>query len=294
MVLFSSLWMLLLLSLTWLAAAQEPDRSLWQDFKPNLPADAVRRVTDLLPLSDQQNRGRWERYIPMWDEFNGKTLDEKRWFPNNPGWKGRQPAFFSPANVLVKDGKLQLTMRKEEPPESLRSEGYHTYSSAAVQSRETVLYGYFEARAKPMRSHGSSAFWFYRSEPERWTEIDVFEIGGGAPGFERKLHMTLHVFHTPTEKKHWSVGGIWEAPFDLADDFHVYGLEWNEKEIKFYFDGVLVRKGTNTHWHQPLTLNFDTETMPDWFGLPRDSDLPSTYLVDYVRAWKARSPASPR
>jgi hypothetical protein len=43
----------------------------------------------------------------------------------------------------------------------------------------------------------------------------------------------------------------------------------------------------NTHWHQPLTLNFDSETMPNWFGLPKDSDLPSTYSIEYVRAWKS-------
>ena len=77
--------------------------------------------------------------------------------------------------------------------------------------------------------------------------------------------------------------------FDLADDFHVYGLEWDEREIKFYFDGVLVRNGPNTDWHQPLTLNFDSETMPEWFGLPKDEDLPSTFSIEYVRAWKKRA-----
>jgi hypothetical protein len=37
---------------------------------------------------------------------------------------------------------------------------------------------------------------------------------------------------------------------------------------------------------QPLTLNLDSETMPNWFGLPRDQDLPSTFRIRYVRAWK--------
>jgi hypothetical protein len=31
---------------------------------------------------------------------------------------------------------------------------------------------------------------------------------------------------------------------------------------------------------------FDSETMPKWFGMPDDDDLPSTYSVEYVRAWK--------
>ncbi len=244
------------------------------------------RVTDTFPLSDQSNEGNWKRYESLSDDFEGTQLDPNKWWPKNPGWLGRQPAYFSPGNVQVSDGKLHLTMRKQEAPEMPKAKGYHTYTSAAVQSKTKVKYGYFEVKARPMRSHGSSSFWFYDITPELWTEIDVFEIGGGAPGFERKYNMTLHVFQTPTEKKHWSVNAEWSAPSDLADDYHVYGLEWDKEKIKWYFDGVLVRWVENTHWHQHLTLNFDSETMPEWFGLPKDSDLPSTYSIEYVRAWQ--------
>jgi beta-glucanase (GH16 family) len=248
------------------------------------------RVTDALPLSDQSNEGRWVPYEPMMDEFDGEALDAGKWWPRNPRWLGRQPAYFWPGNVTVDDGKLHLTMRKQEVPEAPRDKGYHTYTSAAVQSKTRVLYGYFEIKARPMKSHGSSSFWFYRNEPQRWTEIDVFEIGGGAPGFERKYNMNVHVFKTPTEKKHWSKHGEWIAPADLADDYHVYALQWDEDKLKWYFDGVLVRWVENTHWHQPLTLNFDSETMPKWFGLPRDEDLPSTYSIAYLRTWKKADP----
>ena len=177
-------------------------------------------------------------------------------------------------------------MRQEEPGAPNRKEGYHTYTCAAVKSKTTVLYGYFEVRCKPMKSAGSSSFWFYDSTEDWWTEIDVFEIGGGSPGYERKYNMNVHVFRTPEEERHWSDHSVWVAPADLADDFHVYALEWDEKEIKWYFDSQEVRRVENTHWHQPLTLNFDSETMPKWFGLPKDEDLPSTYRIDYVRAWK--------
>jgi hypothetical protein len=27
-------------------------------------------------------------------------------------------------------------------------------------------------------------------------------------------------------------------------------------------------KNGKTHWHQPLILSFDRETMPEWFGMP--------------------------
>ena len=104
--------------------------------------------------------------------------------------------------------------------------------------------------------------------------------------------MTLHVMVTPTEgKKHWKKGSVWEAPARLADDYHVYGLEWDRDEIRFYFDGKMVYLLSNTHWHQPLHMNFDSETMPDWFGLPAKETLPSTFSIEYVRAWKRVEPA---
>jgi beta-glucanase (GH16 family) len=271
-------------------AAQEAPKPEWIDYKPSIPP-LPKRWNPRLPLSDQKNAGKWVRYEPMSDEFDGAKLDASKWFDHNPTWKGRQPGWFSPSNVTVSGGMLHLAMRLEEPPAEARAEGYRKYTSAAVQSKDASLYGYYEVRARAMKSAGSSSFWFYKADPDIWTEIDVFEIGGRAPGFERKLNMTVHVMRTPTEKNHLSWGGAFLTPTNLADDFHVYGLEWNREEIKFYFDGVLVRKGRNTHWTQALTLNFDSETMPEWFGLPKDEDLPSVYDIDYVRAWKQQEPA---
>jgi len=72
------------------------------------------RTTDALPLSDQDNEGKWTRYEPMWDEFDGADLNSDKWYPTNPRWLGRQPALFYPGNVKVSDGKLHLTMRKQE------------------------------------------------------------------------------------------------------------------------------------------------------------------------------------
>jgi beta-glucanase (GH16 family) len=252
------------------------------------PGQKPKQVTNDFPLSDQSNQGNWAKYELMSDEFDGTKLDPNKWHPVNPKWLGRQPAFFYSGNVSVSKGKLHLAMKKQEVPEMPKDKGYHTYTSAAVQSKTKVKYGYFEVKCKPMKSNGSSSFWFYESSRELWTEIDVFEIGGGAPGFERKYNMNVHVFRTPTENKHWSKHGVWAAPSNLADGYHVYALQWDKERITWYFDGVPVRWIENTHWHQALTLNFDSETMPKWFGLPKDKDLPSTYSIEYIRAWKKR------
>ncbi len=249
--------------------------------------ETPKRVTDKFPLSDQENKAGWVKYEPMSDEFDSASLDTNKWRVNLEWWKGRAPALFSENNVSVNGGQLHLVMRKEKLPESAEKAGYTNYTSAALHSRARSSYGYYEVRARPMNSGGSSSFWFQNEEAPDWrTEIDVFEIGAKAKGFERKYNMNVHIFRTPTERRHWSVGGVWVSPWNLADDYHVYGLDWTKEEIRYFVDGVLVRTVENTHWHQPLYLIFDSETMPQWFGMPEDADLPSTFSVDYVRAWK--------
>jgi beta-glucanase (GH16 family) len=265
--------------------AEKHPKKIWNLTGPL--GDTPKRTTDAYPLSDQANKGGWVKFEPMTDEFDGKELDRGKWVVGLEWWKGRQPAFFSAKNVTVYEGKLNLTMRKEKLPVELNKEGYHDYTSAALRSKDRASFGYYEVMARPMNSGGSSSVWFHREETPGWTtEIDVFEIGGKAKGFERKYNMTLHVSRTPKENKHWQVGGAWIAPWRLADDYHVYGLDWEKDEIRFYVDGVLIRSVENTHWHQPLYMIFDSETMPEWFGMPDDKDLPSTFSVEYVRAWK--------
>jgi len=268
-------------------AADKRPTKIWSRTGPL--GETPKHVTDAFPLSDQKNEGHWMKFEPMSDEFKGDGLDLEKWTVGMYWWKGRQPALFSEKNVTVSDGKLHLTMRKEKVPEEFERLGYMDYTSAALHTKARSSYGYYEVKAKPMNSAGSSSFWFQVEETPGWlTEIDVFEIGGKAKGFEHKYNMNVHVFRTPTKKEHWSVGGVWVAPWRLAYDYHVYGLEWDKDEIKYYVDGMHVRSVENTHWHRPLFLIFDSETMPNWFGMPEDEDLPSTFSVEYVRGWKKK------
>ncbi len=238
--------------------------------------------------ADPPDDASWKPIPELTDEFNGTELDPTKWHNHNPRWKGRKPGFFSKENVKVADGALHLTAKAETLPDVPK--GYHSFTTAAVKSKSLVRYGYFEIRCKPMDSRASSAFWFYNNTPEIWTEIDVFEMGAGAPGHEHKVHMNVHVFHSPsfkgTVEDHLSDPDVWEAPFRLADDYHTYALEWDEDRIKWYVDGRMVREKENSHWHQPLHMNFDSETMPKWFGLPKKENLPSTFSIDYIRSWK--------
>ena len=247
------------------------------------------------PLSDQKNSGRWKLNPQVSDEFEA-ALDPAHWHlsPTGPGdWAGRQPALYLPSNVTIGGGALQIAFRKGDVPEmkNYPGQGYQGYTSGSVRTTHRTGYGYYEVCAKPMNSAGSSAFWLTDTGVSNdAVEIDVFEIGGKTHYFNRKYNMNAHVWATPQEKRHWSVGGVWESPWNLADDFHVYGFDWNKETLTWYVDGVAVRRAKNTNWFRPMYLIFDSEAMWDWFGKVEDKDLPSTFSVKYVRVWRRLPP----
>ncbi len=262
----------------------EPAGKTWLRVGPLGPLPAA--ANDRLPLSDQGNKGGWVFDEAHSDEFNADELDLTKWYHKDPKLIGRKPSFYTKENAVTKDGFLQITMREERSPPALAAKGYDHYSTASVKSRDFFSYGYYEIRAKPMRSKGSSAFWFYATEqPKYWGEIDVFEIWAGAPGMENLQLISVHDYPMPNGTPHtWKSGG-WRAPYNLADDFHVYGFDWSKEYLKFYVDGVLVYKVENTNSHDPLNLVLDSEVFEHKPGVPDPGTLPSTFFIDYVRIW---------
>ena len=122
-----------MLTLPWLpkarrsSAADKRPTKIWNRTGPL--GETPKHVTDAYPLSDQDNKGGWIKFEPMTDEFEGQELDLNKWNRGMYWWKGRQPALFSDKNVTVSDGKLHLTMRKEQVPEEFEKLGYKDYTS---------------------------------------------------------------------------------------------------------------------------------------------------------------------
>jgi beta-glucanase (GH16 family) len=243
------------------------------------------------------------------DEFEGATLDGEKWWDFNPTtFIGRKPGLFSRDNVAVKDGLLQLTAssmpRAMETVENA-ARGYHSFATAIVKSKKRVQYGYFEVRCKAMPSAATSAFWFYdpldadkKYKPGSFTEeIDVFEIFGRHPRFANTLFMTVHRQETPYVETLVRInlkttGSQWVAPHNFTDEYHRFALLWTPDAITWYVDGV-ERWSIRNEFHQnPLHMMFDSEIMEAWGGLPDPKDLPSRFLIDYVRTWQ-RAGTSP-
>mmetsp|Transcript_10882 Transcript_10882/g.21273 ORF Transcript_10882/g.21273 Transcript_10882/m.21273 type:complete len:377 (+) Transcript_10882:879-2009(+) len=107
-------------------------------------------------------------------------------------------------------------------------------------------YGRVEVKAKlPKGDWLWPAIWLLPSHNEYggWPasgEIDIMESRGNAPGYPAggnnmyasTLHWGPDWAHNQYPKTHAS----YTHPSSLADDFHVYGLYWDENELYTYFD----------------------------------------------------------
>ena len=258
----------------------------------------VARTSDVLPLSDQKNVGKWRLAKEMSDEFDGTSLDRTKWVDQVSYTLGRPPTRTLPDNAVVRGGMLNLI--SEFDPKFTggrlkeRGDEYHSYKVGGIFSKFLLRYGYVEARAKIQASAFSSTFWLVGGGVERATgnegspEIDIFELAGKSFAHTYSYNMALHYVQRKPAGAFPSAGKTWKSNFRFTEDFHVYGLEWTPKTISWYIDGHLIRRYSVSRnmWDMGLNVNISTEPQFGWFGIPEAKDLPSTTQFDYVRVWK--------
>ena len=211
--------------------------------------NSVERISAKYPLSDQNNQKKWKLLKGYSDEFENKKLNEHKWYPNNPKWKGRPPTYFHGSNVNLENGELVIRVNKhgtQKLPQDF------THSTGFIKSKNKFLYGYFEAEAKLMDAPWVSGFWMTNVDKDWWTEIDICENAPGVAYNRHDLNSNIHVFKSPKDqgdiKKHFSRTEKYYFPVELQKDYHVWGLEWTKDYIRFYIDGILFREAKGLHY----------------------------------------------
>jgi beta-glucanase (GH16 family) len=78
----------------------------------------------------------------------------------------------------------------------------------------------------------------------------------------------------------------------VADDFHVFGVEWTENQLEFFADGRSYHKvtpaslpaGTAWVYEHPFFLLLNLAVGGNWPGNPDSTTMfPQTLTVDWVR-----------
>ncbi len=143
-------------------------------------------------------------------------------------------------------------------------------------------FGYFEIRSKSPKSGGCwPAFWL--ASTISWPpEIDIFEIYT-SDGQER----STSTIHWGKEPKHPSTG-FSHTTLKLDDNFGVWGCDWNQENIKIYYNGWLIRIfPTPNDFIYPMNIIINNSVETDEFGKNRSEVIsPNYFEVDYVKVWK--------
>lgn len=235
--------------------------------------------------ADPPRHAEWE--LTFQDDFNGPALNWEVWESDNASRGVKNLEGRWPENNILKDGILFQVTKRENPPR-----GGKEWSTAHIWTRTfQQQYGYFEARIRYGR-YLNNAFWLFRPRCARFPEPPYFEIDINEGHTPREVAMCLHYYDYAEGEKHgdhYSTFKKWDAPMDLDKDFHLYAVEWNEKEIIWYFDGQPIRRVETTLCHAPADVRLSTVIMPHQLekdGVNMDTMDGVSMAVDWVRVYR--------
>ena len=208
------------------------------------------------------------------DDFRKNSTIDKNWMPQNASPEHILSSRWR-ENLSVKYGKLRIKNMSER-------RGGKEWTSGNMICRTNNGYGYYECRVKIARAHGvNNSFWMSagRKSGLHGFEIDFFEIT-----YPNVIHYTVHDFGIEKNKETKSFSETFKPDADLSTAYHVYGVDWNENTIDFYFDGVLKWSVDNKVCNHIGPMEFGTAVLP-WAHISDEIDN-SQMFVDYVRYWK--------
>lgn len=230
------------------------------------------------------------------DEFDQSSLDSTIWNieVNDLGGYNNELQYYTDReeNIRLEDGNLVIEARKEN---------YLTreYSSARINSRGKKVFTYGKIIARMKLPYGNGmwpAFWMLGTGAG-WPdcgEIDIMEmVGGDACGDEcgdNKSHGYMH-WNEDSLKSQGSQAPLLNSG-KYADDFHIFGVEWDSQEIKWFVDSTQfysgnITAGSLSAFHNPFYFLLNLAVGGDWPGSPDESTVfPQTLYVDYVRVYQ--------
>jgi len=252
-------------------------------------------------------------YTQVWsDEFDGAagaSLDPAKWAfdvgdgctAGICGWGNNEKEYYTngPENAsLDGQGHLAIVARLSALSVSCYY-GPCRYTSAKITTRGKMnaAPGRVEARIKIPSGQGLwPAFWMLGNDfaSVGWPasgELDIMENKGSAPNTSSSaIHGPGYSGNTPFA--HANVIG----PGTLADNYHLYAVEWDAAGANFYVDGTLhyavyrsdIQRYGASILDKPYFIILNLAVGGNFDGDPRsDSILPATMLVDYVRVYTA-------
>ena len=219
--------------------------------------------------------------------------------PDLCGWGNNELEYYRAENLSVSGGYLTITTLEQ-------SYAGYSYTSGKIYRGTSAffLYGRIEMRAKIPTGGGMwPAFWMMPqySVYGVWAasgEIDIMESANGTTSVGGALHFGGSWPNNNYTSGSYSLGGA-----NFADDFHVYAIEWEPDEIRWYVDGGLFMTKTSADWYSDAAPGNPRAPFDQEFYIILNSaiggnytgctspgcitaDLPQEYIIDYVRVFQ--------
>ncbi|WP_260471795.1 glycoside hydrolase family 16 protein [Bacillus salinus] len=260
-----------------------------------------------------------KKWTLVWsDEFEGNTIDLSKWKYDignwlvdqdgngvKAGWGNSEKQCYtnSPDNAYIKDSKLIIQAKKEQAEDRF---GSYEYTSAKLKTQGlfSKKYGRFEIKARlPVGKGIWPAIWMMPEDNVygKWPlsgEIDIVESWGSRP---LTVVGTIHYGERPPNNTH--TGKELTLPEGNGiNAWHVYALEWEQGELRWYVDGELYQ--TQTEWYSKQSESVENVPYPAPFdqefhiilnlavgghfdGDPDETTaFPQQFEVDYVRVYE--------
>ena len=243
--------------------------------------------------------------LPGWDlvwneEFSGTHIATTRWNFEVNGYGGgnNELQYYTDrdTNAFVENGYLHIVAHEEE---YTGPDGTRQYTSARMTTKNKGdwKYGRFDIRAKLPYGQGLwPAIWMMPTESVYggWAasgEIDIMELLGHET---KRTYGTLHfggAFPQNTQS-----GGSYTLPSgSFSADFHLFTLEWDTTEFRWYVDGYhyLIKNDWYTQnqlypapFDQKFFMILNVAVGGNWPGSPDETTtFPQEMIVDYVRVY---------
>ncbi len=250
-------------------------------------------------------------YQLIWsDEFNqdGTFPDPAKWnydlgygYGNqNDGWGNDEWQNYTDSedNVKVENGNLVLTARFDSDNYIApgKRDGSVTSGRLNTKNKFTMKYGKVQARIKPPKGDGMwPAFWMLGSNFDdiSWPycgEIDIMEM---SPLYhdDKTSICTIHWWDEEIES-HQSSQGLREFSESLADDYHVFEVEWDAQRIIGRIDNItyftkLIDVETMDEFLNDFYLLINIAVGGGYGGAPSENtEWPQSMYVDWIRAYQ--------
>ena len=233
--------------------------------------------------------------VLVWeDDFTAQSLDLNSWTyeigTGSGGWGNNELQYYTDKNGFLKQGFLVIEAREEYTSGS-------SYSSSRIitKDKRSFQYGRIDIRARMPKGQGYwPALWMLGAnfESTGWPacgEIDIMEMIGGSET-DNVVHGTCHWDNAGNYAGYG--GNTTLTTGVLADEFHVFSIDWDDQFIRWYLDDVEyhvidISPAGLSEFQEPFFFIFNVAVGGNWPGDPiLSTRFPQRMMVDYVRVYQ--------